>query len=69
MAQYPRDAFAHRYNLDGSVDSICTLCFVTLAKESMESELEKTEEVHACIPMGFSPCSAYLTNSASQYIC
>ena len=42
--------FAHRINDDGTVDSICRDCFVTVATESSESDLERDERDHSCDP-------------------
>jgi hypothetical protein len=46
-----RSGFTHRKNRDGSWDSICLKCFVTVASAPgvrVESELAKTDEVHEC---------------------
>ena len=40
--------FPHRHNPDGSYDSICTGCFVTVAKAKPEAELEVFEKDHVC---------------------
>lgn len=48
MAVHPRPAFPHRHNLDGTFDSICTECFQTVAKASIEAELEAAERIHNC---------------------
>lgn len=42
--------FAHRRNLDASIDSICTTCFQTIASEDNEGSLIAHEERHACDP-------------------
>jgi hypothetical protein len=39
--------FVRRKNQDGSVDSICTRCYVTVATGS-ETELELAESTHQC---------------------
>ena len=41
-------AFAHRHNLDGSWDSICTKCFLTVASECGEDGLPMHERHHDC---------------------
>jgi hypothetical protein len=41
-------AFAHRHNLDGSWDSICTKCFLTIATERSEDRLLMHEHCHDC---------------------
>jgi hypothetical protein len=48
MAETPRHVFPHRRNLDGTYDSICTLCFQTVATEGVESELLEAEKSHVC---------------------
>jgi hypothetical protein len=40
--------FPHRRNRDGSFDSICLNCFVTVASRGVESELSELEEKHFC---------------------
>jgi hypothetical protein len=42
--------FAHRRNPDGSLDSICTTCFQTIASEDSEGKLIAHEERHTCDP-------------------
>ncbi len=42
--------FAHRINLDKSIDSICTACFQTIASENLEGDLIAHEERHSCDP-------------------
>ena len=42
--------FSHRHNPDGTVDSICRQCFVTIAKAQDESELYRVERLHTCNP-------------------
>jgi hypothetical protein len=45
--QYTPD-FPHRFNKDGSFDSICTLCHLTVATAKIEAELSQHERVHVC---------------------
>jgi hypothetical protein len=40
--------FAHKFNRDGSVDSICPVCFETIATEGNEADLIAPEEIHRC---------------------
>jgi len=40
--------FSHRLNSDGTVDSICHECFVTVAKVQRETDLIPREHLHAC---------------------
>lgn len=42
--------YPHRRNEDGSHDSICTVCFVTVASARDESELAGHEHLHVCNP-------------------
>jgi hypothetical protein len=41
-------AFAHRHNFDGTWDSICTRCFLTVASEWTEVGLWEHERGHHC---------------------
>jgi hypothetical protein len=43
-----RGKFAHRSNRDGTTDSICKDCFMTVAKAIWEAELERAERLHCC---------------------
>jgi hypothetical protein len=40
--------FIHRLNRDGSIDSICRDCFITVATARSQSELEQEERKHSC---------------------
>jgi len=40
--------FAHRTNIDGTFDSICLTCFMTVAHADVEEELNSSEYVHLC---------------------
>ena len=42
--------FVHRVNRDGTYDSICRECFVTVATELREADLEPLENQHLCDP-------------------
>jgi hypothetical protein len=42
--------FAHRFNPDGTVDSICPRCFVTVDSAARELDLVVNEEQHICDP-------------------
>ena len=51
LSELQKHPFIHRLNKDGSVDSICTRCFVTVGSvhgTSTEPELERTEAQHDC---------------------
>ncbi len=43
MAIFPR-----RRNQDGSIDSICTKCFRTIASRTSEAHLAEEEKRHSC---------------------
>jgi hypothetical protein len=43
-------AFARRVNPDGTTDSICRKCFVTVGSSTWEAELERAERIHRCDP-------------------
>jgi hypothetical protein len=40
--------FPHRQNEDGSWDTICTMCFATVATRPHEAALAKEEAAHTC---------------------
>jgi len=40
--------FAHRLNEDGTIDSICLHCFITVATANSVTGLLKSEECHQC---------------------
>lgn len=42
--------FQHRLNEDGTTDSICCECFVTVANALSKSDLEGEERKHRCDP-------------------
>ena len=39
---------AHRRNHDGSFDTICTICFATVARSKSEAALAEYERNHTC---------------------
>ena len=43
--------FPHRHNNDGSYDSFCTACFVTIASVRDEELLRAHELAHVCDPV------------------
>jgi hypothetical protein len=43
-----RSAFHHRKNTDGTFDSICPVCFRTVASAKNESQLAELEHEHIC---------------------
>jgi len=40
--------FVHRHNRDGSFDSICAICFRTIANRDREFQLARDEHRHVC---------------------
>jgi len=40
--------YPHRTNKDGTIDSICPLCFMTVGTSTWESDLARMEAVHVC---------------------
>jgi hypothetical protein len=40
--------FPHRRNRDGSFDSICLICFATVAHTRTEAELIELDAAHVC---------------------
>ena len=43
-------AYVHLPNRDGSVDSMCNVCFATLASVRDEADLAQYERTHVCNP-------------------
>lgn len=50
MLRIPRAAFTRRPNRDGTTESFCNRCFVTVASAHFESDLERAEQAHVCDP-------------------
>jgi hypothetical protein len=48
MADRVTAFYPHRRNKDGSYDSICLNCFVTVASGKSEAELIEVDKVHVC---------------------
>lgn len=46
-----RLASPHRLNEDGSYDSTCTACFVTVGTDFDEAQLRRIEAAHLCNPL------------------
>jgi hypothetical protein len=44
------DRFVHRFNVDGTIDSIRLQCFSTVATTRRESDLLAPEHLHLCEP-------------------
>ncbi len=50
MASPASLGFTHRENRDGTIDSVCRRCYVTVCTSSWEADLESAEKDHACDP-------------------
>jgi hypothetical protein len=50
MQDRSRPCFHHRRNLDGTHDSICPDCYLTVASTPDEFELAQHENAHECDP-------------------
>ena len=48
MAFQTAPFFPHRRNQDGSFDSICLTCFVTVASHKTKEELKELDKNHVC---------------------
>jgi hypothetical protein len=44
----PSREYAHRQNTDGTFDSICLSCFLTVSSANSEFELAEAETQHSC---------------------
>ena len=42
--------FPHRRNRDGSIDSICLKCLLTIASTRIEADLDLHDKNHVCMP-------------------
>jgi len=45
--------FPHRINRDGTIDSICSRCYVTIGTSTTEADLARLEAAHFCEPERF----------------
>ena len=50
MVSSLQSTFVHRDNSDGTIDSICRECLLTVASAIWETELEHAEHDHSCDP-------------------
>jgi hypothetical protein len=48
MSPLSRPDFPHRRKPNGTFDSICTQCFLTIATADTEAELKAAERAHHC---------------------
>jgi hypothetical protein len=60
-----RATFPHRHNANGSYDSICTVCYTTVASVRQEYELAAAESMHKCDPAILYQLSQYRTPAGS----
>lgn len=51
MPTLSRQRFPHRQNKDGSFDSVCTVCYATVASVEEERQLAVHEAAHKCDPL------------------
>jgi hypothetical protein len=47
--------FHYRPQPDGTIDSICALCFLTVATANSFDQLHQQEVNHSCIPLAHTP--------------
>ncbi len=50
MTSPVRPAFVHRENRDGTIESLCRKCCVTVCTAVWEADLDEAEKIHACDP-------------------
>lgn len=50
MSPREYDGFLHRANRDGTTDSVCKYCYVTVCTSTWETELARAEHAHVCDP-------------------
>jgi len=43
--------FSHRYNPDGTWQSICPECYKTVAESRKEADLKRAESIHVCLSL------------------
>ena len=48
VSSLKRSGYTHRANRDGTIDSVCGRCLMTICRSTWEAELEAREAVHAC---------------------
>jgi hypothetical protein len=59
-------AFTHRDNKDGTTDSFCRNCFLTVCTSMWEADLERAENDHACDPVELARWHKIASASAKQ---
>jgi hypothetical protein len=63
MLSQMKSNFPHRINRDGSYDSICSVCLITIACVRDEEELQQHEHSHVCNPMRLSQLGQHSSRS------
>lgn len=58
--------FYHRLNRDGTHDSICCRCYLTVATVDQESSLATREESHVCDPLQGYVISRYFSRAIER---
>jgi hypothetical protein len=58
--------YPHRVNLDGSWDSICPRCYLTIANRKTERELAAFEKTHVCHESAFLAERGYFYTYSDQ---
>jgi hypothetical protein len=48
VASPSQPEFVHRSNPDGTIDSVCRKCFVTVGSAVWEADLDPAERLHVC---------------------
>ena len=48
MSSSVTHGFSHRRNDDGTIDSVCRTCFLTVATTNVERDLDAFEREHIC---------------------
>ena len=51
METYSPTTFRHRHNRDGTWDSICTKCYLTVQTAIREEDLAGAERSHDCMEL------------------
>ena len=58
--------FVHRSNTNGTTDSICKSCFLTIATAMWEADLESAERQHKCDPFRLSSLRKSVQRAAER---
>ena len=68
MVHQYRPNFPHRFNEDGSFDSICAECHITVATARSEAALSNYERSHMCDPVRLYQVSQYRFGSGATAV-